>query len=381
MPDRHTETPTAGPTRWLLLGPLPPPLNGQSQAVQGLVDLLAEEVRFDVIDSSGRDGRALAPNTASPRRGVEVVRFQTALRRRLVAERTPLLYANMSFSPLGHLRDVVTFAAAIPKGHPVVVWPHNDLRGLAARGLTARTLGWLASRVERWVFLSRILAGAVVRWVPQSRIAIVPNLVPPELLVSSEEVESKLAGWRPGGELRILWVANMTREKGWEDLLEAAARLVADGASIRVTFVGGWFSAEDERAFGEAVATRGLGERVRHLGAVHDRDRLRSLYLGHQVFALPSWNEAAPLTVIEAMNAGCAVVATRVGGVPDLVQDGRTGILVPPREPRALAEALARYRSLDRLTAAASAARRRYVEHLGREVVRERWLEVLGSGA
>lgn len=363
----------------MLLGPLPPPLNGQSQAVQGLVDLLADDLDLLVVDTSARDGRFVAPNTASPRRAAEVVRFQAALRRRLTTHRRPLVYANLSFSPLGHLRDVVTFATAIPRGHPVVVWPHNDLRRLAAGGLTARTLGWLASRVERWVFLSRILAGAVVRWVPQSRIDVIPNLVAEALECSAEEIETKLAGWQAGEDLRVLWVANMTREKGWEDLLEAARRLVADGVSVRLTFVGGWFSAADERAFGDAVAARGLGERVRHLGPIHDRERLRRLYLAHQVFALPSWNEALPLTVVEAMNAGCAVVATRVGGIPDLVRDEETGLLVSPREPRELAEALAAYRSLDRLSAAALAGRRRYVREFGREVVRERWLEVLAK--
>jgi len=60
------------------------------------------------------------------------------------------------------------------------------------------------------------------------------------------------------------------------------------------------------------------------------------------VLALPSWTEGLPLVVLEAMASARAVVATPVGGTPELVQDGETGLLVPPRDPEALAAALRR---------------------------------------
>ena len=87
------------------------------------------------------------------------------------------------------------------------------------------------------------------------------------------------------------------------------------------------------------IAERGLGERVRLLGW---REDLASVAATFDVCVIASRNEGTPVAVIEAMAAGRPVVATRVGGVPDIVEDGETGILVPPGDVDALAGAMAR---------------------------------------
>ena len=72
-------------------------------------------------------------------------------------------------------------------------------------------------------------------------------------------------------------------------------------------------------------------------------ERADDVALGElDVVALPSWTEGLPLVVLEAMAAARPVVATPVGGTPEVVLDGETGLLVPPRDPRALAAALQR---------------------------------------
>jgi glycosyltransferase involved in cell wall biosynthesis len=113
----------------------------------------------------------------------------------------------------------------------------------------------------------------------------------------------------------------------------------------------------------EAEATRlGLAERVRFLGLRRDRE---TLYAAMDLFVLPSYWEGLSLALVEALGAGRAVVATRVGGNPEVVQDGRTGLLVPPDDPHALADALAglaqdRERRLSLGEAAAADARARF---------------------
>ena len=83
----------------------------------------------------------------------------------------------------------------------------------------------------------------------------------------------------------------------------------------------------------------GITEAVTFLSWRRDLDKI---YTDLDVVVLSSLNEGTPVSLIEAMAAGKAVVATRVGGVPDVVEDGKTGLLVPPKNPKALADAILR---------------------------------------
>jgi glycosyltransferase involved in cell wall biosynthesis len=87
------------------------------------------------------------------------------------------------------------------------------------------------------------------------------------------------------------------------------------------------------------------------------------IYRAADIFCLPSWWEAAPLSLLEAMATGLAVVASRVGDIPKIVEDGVSGLLVPPRDPSSLTEALKEL-CLDpeRRTAMGLQARRTVVE-------------------
>lgn len=130
-------------------------------------------------------------------------------------------------------------------------------------------------------------------------------------------------------------VARLVPIKGHEVFLEAAA-LVADVVpGSRFVVVG---DGERRRELEGAAARSGLGDRIHFLGWRRDLDRI---YADLDVVALSSWNEGSPVSLIEAMAAGCPVVATRVGGVPDVVDDGVHGHLVGAGDPAGLATAIA----------------------------------------
>jgi glycosyltransferase involved in cell wall biosynthesis len=123
--------------------------------------------------------------------------------------------------------------------------------------------------------------------------------------------------------------------KGMQTLLEAAAVLRAEGAGeMEVAIAGDGPYLPELRALADA---RGVPD-VHFLGR---RTDVPALLAGATVAVVPSlWEEAFGLAVVEAMAAGVPVVASRVGGIPELVDDGRTGLLVPPGDARALAAAL-----------------------------------------
>ena len=141
---------------------------------------------------------------------------------------------------------------------------------------------------------------------------------------------------RPRGGPAILCVARMYPRKRIGDLLEASARLRRRIPGARVRIVGKGPEWEDVvRLHG----TLGLGETVALLGDV-SRERLAEEYVGADIFCLPSVQESFGIVFLEAMAAGLPVVACRAAAIPEVVEDGVTGLLVPPRDPAGLAGAL-----------------------------------------
>ncbi len=140
----------------------------------------------------------------------------------------------------------------------------------------------------------------------------------------------------PNGELLAVTVANLRSEKGYDVLLETAHR-----SGLRHLPL--WFVAAGQGDQAPALADRhralGLGERFRFLG--HRRDAL-ALLTAADIVVLPSHQEGLPVVLMEATSVGAVIVATTVGGVPQVITDGVNGLLVPPGDPEALVDALER---------------------------------------
>ena len=143
-----------------------------------------------------------------------------------------------------------------------------------------------------------------------------------------------LPGERSGPLVGTL--ANLYPTKGLEHLLVAIAEVRKAEPSVRLLVVG----EGPERDRLESLArTHDLDRSVAFVGAMADPWRI---LLEVDVFVLPSTKEGLPFALIEAVAAGMPIVATRVGGIPEIVADGRSGLLVPPGDPVALSQAICR---------------------------------------
>lgn len=151
----------------------------------------------------------------------------------------------------------------------------------------------------------------------------------------------------------ILFVGRLLHGKGLSLLFEAVAELRRRGLDVTVTVVG------DGPARSEVEAA--AGEHVRLLGSV-GQDDLLDLYARADLFCLPSFAEGIPVVAMEAMAMELPVVTTRIMGIPELVEDGTNGLLVPPGRVDALTDAL------ERLVRAPD--ERRAMGRAGREKVR-----------
>ena len=366
-----------------VVGRFPPPLDGQSIATRRLASLLSEQVKVETFDLNP-GGEAFVQSRVRFRPGAALHFARTGRRlRRWLAERTeaPVLWTGTSASPLGHFRDALTIAPALARAERAYgVVHHGGFADLFASSLTRGSARRLVSGLAGVVFLSETLAERAAPWVPREKRLVVPNTIDDALIPSAAELEAKRAEHEARDTLQILFFSHMIPSKGYLDVVRALGILRERGVDARADFVGRWDSEAGREAFDRAVREAGVEAHVTHHGGVSDRETARAHYLGADVFCLPTTypTEAQPLTIIEALAAGCPVAVTPHASLPEMVDEGRSGAFAPAHDPAALADAIERLAA--DWPARSRDARARFEAAFAPDVVRARWLSLLGLG-
>jgi glycosyltransferase involved in cell wall biosynthesis len=135
---------------------------------------------------------------------------------------------------------------------------------------------------------------------------------------------------------RVIVVANLRPEKGHDVLIDAAAEVLRRFPDVRFDFVG---SGPQQQTLQQRAEDRGVAHAIAFLG---HRDDVPALLRAADIFVLPSRSEAFPNAVLEAMATNLPVIASGVGGILELIDDGHTGLLAPIGDPGALADRLCR---------------------------------------
>jgi glycosyltransferase involved in cell wall biosynthesis len=205
------------------------------------------------------------------------------------------------------------------------------------------------------------LKGEIGAAQPKARVVGIPNGV--DILRFRPPREDETAArtrWRFGARHVVLICGHLSDVKGHPTFLRAAARIAAELPGCAFLALGGETAQKGFRAELERLARElGIAALVHFLGF---RDDVPAIIQAADVMALPSRDEGLPLAVLEAMACGRPVVSTPVGGVPEAITDGETGLLVQPDDPEALAGAVLRILRDTELARRLGAAARRRVE-------------------
>jgi glycosyltransferase involved in cell wall biosynthesis len=151
--------------------------------------------------------------------------------------------------------------------------------------------------------------------------------------------ESGALGQKTGEEVYFLYVGVLIPRKGIHILLDAFARVIHDFPDAKLLIIGGPENPEYAVSLKERVLSLGLKDKVVFRKPVSQKE-LAQYMVRSEVLILPSFSEALGLVVLEAMATGTPVIGSDIGGIPDLIEDGVTGFLVPPGDVLFLADRL-----------------------------------------
>ena len=360
----------------VVLGRFPPPLDGQTLATKRLTGILSEEAEVRRINIEPP-----VKATSSVKRLAHFLRIRPRLQKELQSyPGATILWTSISPDPAGHFRDLLVTLPAFRRDQRIVAIVHRgNFHSLFESTIMSATAQHMVNRIDKFVFLSQGLADQCTTWIPAEKRLVIPNTIDAETVLSRKDVETKRQERVHQDKLNVLFVAHMMPSKGYLDTLEAIRILATRSVPIEAHFVGGWQKTADRKAFMDQVATHTMEDIVFHHGAVSDREAMRNLHRNADVLVLPTWyrNEAQPLVIIEALNAGTPVISTPYRAIPDMVRNGKEGYLVPPRNPEAIAKALEQLCDPAQWTHMSIRARERFENAFSPERIRRKWLEVV----
>jgi glycosyltransferase involved in cell wall biosynthesis len=364
----HAPHDAPGRARLLVIGPLPPPQGG----VQLIVDMqrrsdLAREFELHVVDTSKRQLRWAVENPTW-KTPFYFARDFSRVVRALVGARPDVALVHATSSP-SFVRDWVLMVTARVAGAKVICHYHGTLhaRFPSCKTRIGRATGrLLMSAAHRVIVLSPTYQREMGKAWKRDTLAWSPNTA--DVALYRDMPADTPVPWLAAGERGVLFVGRLSAPKGIHDLFYAIPRVVARHPDVRFVLVGVAESDAMETVI-RAEATRlGIARHVAFLGPLDGRDKAAA-FVTSQMIVVPSWTEAFPLVIPEAMAAGLPVVATAVGAIPDFVKDGEDGFLVAPKDPSTLADRICRLLADEPL-------RRRMADRVRKRAPREFAIEV-----
>ncbi|MEA3642016.1 MAG: glycosyltransferase family 4 protein [Lamprobacter sp.] len=321
----------AEPCRVLLVGPLPPPAGGMAMQTRQLRDLLrAEGLVVELVQVNRPYRPALIARIPLVRALFRLLPYVWSLWHGAGRNDLMHLMANSGWS--WHLFAVPAIVIARARGLAMVV----NYRGGSAPAFLAQQGAWVLPMLRRAEVLA-VPSGFLERVFREYALTarIVPNIVDLSRFMASPKTRGS-----GRAELRLVVTRNLEPIYDISTALQALALVRSSApnlnADISLSIAGS--GPEADRLQSEALQL-GLGDAVTFTGRL-DREAMVALYQSADVMLNPSRVDNTPNSILEAWASGVAVVSTNVGGVPDLVTEGRDALLVPPGDVQAMAQAI-----------------------------------------
>lgn len=342
---------------------LPPPVNGVSMISEQVVNSRRLHEQFNLQVLPLKSASSIADiGKLRPAKFLRIFAQAWELCRCCWIHRPDVIYFTLTPNGAAFYRDLLYVAI-------MKLFRVRRLYHLHGKGISRALTGTVAKVAYSWAFagaevilLSQALFEDAAQVLQHSNCHFLANGI------SDPWRDGHNQAVKQGGPPRILFFSNLVVNKGIFVLLEALALLAERGIPFKAAFAGVWESPAVEAAFGRIVREKGLQERVEICGPKYG-DKKRLTFAEADIMAFPTYNDAYPLVVLEAMSHGLPVVSTVEGAIPDMVLDGETGFLVPRQDVTALADRLALLLTDEELRKRMGrAGRERYQAHFTEDV-------------
>lgn len=302
----------------LFIAPLPLPINGQSIAAKLLLDNLIEIADIDLVDtskSSHKDG------LTSFKRIIEVISFFKKIIK--YRESADLIYLHISESLFGNIKDLVIYFLCRKKIDKFYIHLHGGSFGvhILEKYFILKIINvYYLKKIKAVIVLGDSHVNIFSKYIDISKIHVIPNFFLPEFLISDELFSLK---FNSKSKLKFLYLSNMIHKKGYLRLLDAFLMLDNNiKEQVQIDFAGRFNTETEELFFREKIRNY---NNLNYLGVVSGRSKQQILVNSH-VFVLPtSYYEGQPISILEAYSSGCAVITSKMGGIPDIFKEEING--------------------------------------------------------
>ncbi len=350
---------------------LPPPVHGAAMMGQYIKESALMHQYFDADYVNLSTSHSLAGvEKINAGKFTNLLQIQWNIFKQLLRTNYKVCYVTMTTYGPGFYKDLLVVLVLRLFRKKIIYHFHN-------KGISRHT-SWMGKLLCRFAYtgtsailLSELLRYDVSPYFKQDNIFICANGIPEQSAKKENLVNSHTC--------RFLFLSNMMKEKGTLVLLEACRILKQQyKAKFECVFAGGWYDIPEEE-FSSLIREADLEKELKFEGPVWG-EKKNLLFSNADVFVFPTYyhNECFPLVLLEAMQHQLPVVSTFEGGIPDLIEQGKNGYLVPQRNAQQLAEKL--YDLVthpERRKEMGEAALRKYKEHYTLSRFEERLKQIL----
>ena len=251
-----------------------------------------------------------------------------------IKSKPDLVYMMPATADFGYVRDF-SFLMLLK------LFRRNIILHLRAQITENDRSNWLKNKTLKLTFgnnqiivLGKELVHNISPYVDPSNIFILPNAIKNNL--TDDEFYKIIEQRKVEKTLRLTFLSNMMKSKGWQKVLMAANILKIQAVDFKLTFAGSWPSNREEEDYYNMVKQYNLEEECRHIGYVNSEGK-HELLSNSNILVFPTENDTFGRVIIEAMEYGIPVIANSVGAIPSIINHNKTGFLLSDNSPEEIA--------------------------------------------